>query len=39
MTVSVGEDGINLLRGEEIELGEFFIRGVVQVNGRFMEGI
>jgi hypothetical protein len=33
------QDVVYLLRGEKIELGEFFIGSVVEVNGGIVEGV
>jgi hypothetical protein len=39
MFVRVREDVVYLLRGEEIELGEFLVGGMVEVDGCVMKGI
>ena len=39
MSVRVREDVVNLLRGKEIELLQFFVGGVVEVNRRVVQGI
>lgn len=39
MLIGVQEDVINLFRGEEIELRELFVGGMVEVNGRFVQEV
>ena len=39
MSVRIREDVVNLLRGKEIELLQFFVGGVIEVNRRVVQGI
>ena len=39
MFVGVEQNIVDLTGREEMELGEFFFGGMVQVNGRFVQGI